>query len=300
MNATRIGGFRRAENLWGFLLVLPTLTVYAVMMVYPLMRAMSSSLFRDSLLLAEREFVGLKNFLRIFSDPSRLRVLRTSFIFMLGATALAFVLGLIWAIVLNQPFRGRKALRALSLMPWVFPSTVTAFLWAWMFDGKYGVINWLLTALGIIKEPIVWMAYPKGAMGCVIFARVWVSIAWYMSLFLAGLQSLPEEQVEAARVDGAGNLRVLWNIALPHLSYTMLVAAILGALGNLQLFDLIYVMTGGGPVGATKVLSISVYELAFQEWNTGLASAMGVIWMLVAAIPAFFYLRFAVSDVDKA
>jgi multiple sugar transport system permease protein len=287
----RRGGLRRAESRFGFLLAVPALIAFGVIILYPLLRALYMSLHRDSLLVPTPVFIGLQNFQRIFQDPLALRVWLASVTFVALTTLVAFVLGLTWALLLNQRFRGQGALRALSLMPWVLPSTVTGFLWVWMFNGQYGVINAFLTRFGILDEPITWMATSGGAMGAVIIARAWTSLPWFMALFLAGVQTLSQEQVEAARVDGAGNLAVLWHVTLPHLSSTMVIAIILGSIGNLQLFDIIYVMTGGGPVRATTVLSIEVYNQAFRTWNSGMASAIGVLWLLTIAVPVIYYLR---------
>jgi ABC-type sugar transport system permease subunit len=187
--------------------------------------------------------------------------------------------------------RGRSVLRGLSLLPWVLPGIVTAFLWAWMFNAQYGVVNAFLLKIGIIHAPVAWLATTSGAMGGIVVARAWMSLPWYMVMFLAGLQSVPSDVVEAARVDGGGNFTVLRHVVLPHINYTMLVALMLGAIGNLQLFDLIYAMTGGGPVNGTAVLSLQVYQQAFQNFDFGMASTIGVVWLIAMIVPMVIALR---------
>jgi ABC-type sugar transport system permease subunit len=155
---------------------------------------------------------------------------------------------------LNQGFRGAKLLRSVSLLPWVMPSAVTAILWAWILNGQYGVLNAYLIQLNIIADPVVWLASPSGAMAAVVLAKSWLSIALVMTFFLASLQSLPMDQVEAARLDGATNMKVIRHVVLPHVRKTAVVVTVLQAMGNLQQIDLIYALTGGGPAGATSVM----------------------------------------------
>ena len=157
-------------------------------------------------------------------------------------------MGLAWALILNQPFRGRAAVRALSLVPWVLPSTVTAFVWGWIFNSRFGVLNAALVGIGAIPYPTAWLSTSSGAMTAIVVTKIWFSIPLFMSFFLAGLQSLDREQVDAARVDGAGNGAVLRDHVLPHLRPVLLVVVVLGVIGNLQHFDTIYALTGGGPV----------------------------------------------------
>lgn len=289
---------KRAENRTGFLLVLPALVTFCVIILYPFLRALSYSFFEYTLFTPQPVFAGLENFREILTNPRLLGSWLRTLIFVAGTTGLTFVLGLTWAILMHQRFRGRIFIRSASLLPWVFPSVVTAFLWAWIYNGQYGVLNALLLKLGIVSEPVVWLSTSAGAMAAVVMAKAWVAIPLFMAFFLAGLQGLPTERLDAARVDGANNLEVLRYVALPHLRSTMAIVLVLGAIGNLQQFDIIYTLTAGGPIRATTVLSIEVYKQAFENWNTGLAAAIGVLWLLTIAIPAFFYLRTALKRED--
>jgi len=286
-----IASFRRTENRFGFLIVLPAVIVFAAVILYPFLNSLRLSLFRSTLAAPEPVFRGLDNFTRLFGDPAFLATWLRTLVFVVCTTALTFALGLVWAIVLNQSFRGHKLLRSLSLLPWVLPSTVTAFLWAWLLHGQVGLLNAGLIAFGIIDTPVVWLSDATGAMAAVVVAKAWLSTALVMTFFLAGLQSLPMELVEAARIDGARDSKVIRHIVMPHLKNTAIVVLVLQAMGNLQQIDVIYAMTGGGPVRATSVLSIEVYRTAFQNWNIGLAAAIGVVWFVTISIPAAVYLR---------
>jgi multiple sugar transport system permease protein len=168
---------------------------------------------------------------------------------------------------------------------------VTAFLAAWIFNGQYGVLNALLMTLGFTSEPVAWLAEERGAMAAVIVTKAWLSVPLFMAFFLAGLQGVSQDQVDAARVDGCENWGVMRHVVLPHLAPTMIVVTILGAMGNLQAFDVIYALTQGGPIKATTMLSVEVYKQAFQNWDVGTACAVGVLWFFTIAVPTVFYLR---------
>ena len=163
--------------------------------------------------------------------------------------------------------------------------------------GPYGgitaaqMLNAVLLQTGLISEPITWLAEQKGAMAAVIITKAWLSVPLFMAFFLAGLQGVSSDQVDAARVDGCENAGVLRYVILPHLAPTMIIVTILGAMGNLQAFDVIYAMTQGGPIKATTMLSVEVYKQAFQNWDMGTACAVGVLWFVTIAVPTVFYLR---------
>jgi len=280
-----------AQQRFGFLLTVPALVAYGVLILYPFLNSARLAFYRSTLMAPEPVFRGLENFEQLFGDPDFLLSWLRTLVFVGATTALTVALGLGWAIVLNQGFRGARVLRSLSLLPWVMPSAVTALLWAWLLHGQYGILNAALLTLGVLDQPIAWLATGAWAMAAVVLAKTWLSTALVMTFFLASLQTLSSEQVEAARLDGAADRHVIRYIVLPHVRNTLLVVLVLQAMGNLQQIDVIYAMTGGGPVRATSVLSIEVYKTAFQNWNLGRASAIGVLWFLTIAIPAGIYLR---------
>lgn len=287
----RPGGLARRQARFGMLLVLPAMATFCAVILYPFLDSLRRAFYEDTLMTTEPSFVGLANFAQLIEDGTIAGTWLVTVVFVVLATALTFGLSLAWALVLNERFRGRTLVRALSLLPWVLPSTVVAFLWSWLLNGQYGVLNAVLLTFGLIAEPIAWLAVPEGAMAGVVLAKTWLSIPLFTAFLLAGLQALPREQVEAARIDGAGNWHVFRHVAWPHLRPTIAVLMVLGALGNLQQFDVIYAMTGGGPVRATTVMSVEVQRQAFQAWNLGLAAAVGVVWFLTIVGPAFLRLR---------
>lgn len=291
VRAPRRGQLKAHERRIGFLLLLPALLAFVAVILFPFLQSLRLSFYKYTIDMESPAYVGMDNFVRMFGDSGMATVWLNTLVFVVATTTLTFVLGLGWALMMNQPFRGRSFVRAASLLPWVLPTTVTAFLAAWIFNGQYGVLNALLLQAGLISEPITWLAEEKGAMAAVIITKAWLSVPLFMAFFLAGLQGVSQDQVDAARVDGCENTGVLRYVVLPHLAPTMIIVTILGAMGNLQAFDVIYALTQGGPIKATTMLSVEVYKQAFQNWDMGTACAVGVVWFVTIAIPTVFYLR---------
>lgn len=287
----RRGGLKAHERRVGRLFLLPALAAFTLVILLPFLRALGVAFTRSDLQTPEPVFIGLANFRAILATPEILGAFVTTAIYVTLATAGTVVLGLAWALILNQPFRGRVVLRAVTLIPWVLPSTVTAFVWGWIFNSRYGVLNAALMSVGAIPYPTAWLSTSGGAMTAIVITKIWFSIPLFMSFFLAGLQSLDREQIDAARVDGASNFALLRDHILPHLRPVLLVVVVLGVIGNLQHFDTIFALTGGGPVRATAVLSIEVYRRAFDQWDLGMASALGLLWVATILPAAYFYLR---------
>lgn len=285
------GGLKAGEGRFGFFLLLPAIIAFSTVVLFPFLKALSLSLYEYTLQTPEPVFVGLQNFATVFADPGIRGSFVTTAIYVFFTTGFSMLLGLSWALILNQPFLGRAAVRSISLLPWIMPATVTAFLFGWIFNSRFGVLNAVLLEFGFIDYPQAWLSNPTGAMSAIIITKVWLSIPLFMSFFLAGLQNLDKEQLEAARVDGAGNFNILKDHVLPHLRPVLLVVTVLGMIGNLQQFDSIYALTGGGPVRATTVLSVEVYRRAFEQWDIGLATTVGVLWVATILPPAYFYLR---------
>lgn len=296
-SAARRGGLKAGERRIGWLFLLPALAAFTLVIAFPFVRALGYAFTRYDLQTPSPVYVGLDNFRAILSSPEVLGAFATTAVYVGLATVFTVLIGLGWAILLNQTFRGRTALRALSLLPWVLPSTVCAFVWGWIFNSRYGVLNAVLLEAGLIPFPTAWLSTSTGAMVAIVVTKVWLSIPPYMMFFLAGLQGMDREQIDAARVDGAGNWPILRDHILPHLKPVLLVVVVLGIIGNLQQFDTIYALTGGGPVRATTVLSIEVYRRAFDQWDIGMASAIGLLWVATILPAAYVYLRHLLKGV---
>jgi multiple sugar transport system permease protein len=288
--------FEAAQRRFGFLLTVPAAIAFCILILEPFLNSLWLALNEYNLASDKPRFVGLQNIAKLAGDPYFWQSWRTTLVFVIITTFATTVLGTAYALLMNEPFRGRSVVRAASLLPWVLPSTVTAFLWVWMFHGQYGIINAGLLSVGIIDRPLFWLSDPAGAMLSVIVAKAWLSTPVVMLFVLAALQTLPDEQVEAARIDGATDFAVIRYIVIPHISRTLGIVIVLQAMGNLQMFDVIYAMTSGGPVRATTVLSIEVYRRAFENWDLGMAAAIGLFWFATIASVAIFYLRLLLKD----
>ena len=275
----------------GILLALPAMAVFGVIILYPFINSVLMSFTNKSLLSPAAAFTGLQNYAQLFGDPNFFGVLKNTVVFVISATLLPFCLGFIWAVILNTKFRFSELLRGITLVNWIIPGVAIGFLWMWIFHGEYGVFNSFLKALKISEGNINWLGQPRSAMAGVVIARTWQMLPWYMAFLLGGLQGVSPDQLEAVRMDGAGNLRSFFYIILPEMKGIISVVLILGTIGNLQHFDLIWVMTEGGPARATTTLSVEVYRNAFKYYNMGQAAAIGTVWAALLGCFSFVYVR---------
>ena len=283
-------GRRLSNGTFGFLLTLPALALFAAVIMYPLIGALTTSLYKQSLVIPGRSFVGLDNF-RFVLDNQFWPVLKNTLVFAGGATALAVGLGLALALALNSRLPGRGVLRGAFIFPWVIPGVVVSFVWLWIFNANYGILNGLLMRLHLIHEPVVWLGQPGTAMWAVIIAKTWASFPWIMVMLLAGLQTVPDTLHEAAALDGAAVWQRFWHVTLPHLRGILGVVVLLELIWNFQHFDTIYVMTNGGPAGATTTFAVAVYNTAFKGFNLGRAGALGALWMVLLLVLVVVYVR---------
>jgi multiple sugar transport system permease protein len=288
--------FEAAQRRFGFLVTVPAIIAFTVLILGPFLNSLWLAFHEYTLTTPAPIFVGLRNLQKLAADPYFWQAWLNTLVFVTIATLATTAMGTAYALLMNERIPGRSVIRAASLLPWVFPSTVTAFLWSWLFNGQYGIINAGLISLGITSGPVFWLSNDVGAMVSVIIAKTWLSTPVVMLFVLAALQSLPQDQVEAARIDGARDGEVIRFIVIPHIKRTLGIVLVLQAMANLQTFDIIYALTAGGPVRATTVLSIEVYRRAFENWDLGMASAIGIIWFASIALLAVFYLRMLLKD----
>ncbi|MFK4789372.1 carbohydrate ABC transporter permease [Microbacterium sp. ZW T5_56] len=283
---------RISDGMFAVLLAAPGLALLLAVVVYPLITALVTAFFKQSLVLPGREFVGLQNIIDILTGDFG-RLLGQTLVFTLGTTIFPFIIGMALALALNTRIPGGKTLRGLMLLPWLIPGVVVSFLWMWIFNANYGVMNALLQALGLISEPQAWLAQPTTAMIAVIVAKTWQSFPWMMVMLLAGLQTVPKELHEAAEIDGAGTIRRFFSITVPQIRGIIGLVLLLEFIWNFQHFDIIYVLTGGGPAGSTQTFATAVYDTAFRGFDLGHAGALGLLWMILLMGLVVVYVRFS-------
>jgi trehalose/maltose transport system permease protein len=277
----------RVRSAWLFMA--PMLIVLALVAGWPLLRTIWFG-FTDANLsdLGAAEFIGLINYYYLLQDPDWWNAVWNTFVFATVSVTLETVLGLGIALALNAHFRGRGLLRAAVLIPWAIPTVVSAQMWSWMFNDVFGVINHALLAIGLIAEPIAWTASPDTALIAVIMVDVWKTTPFMALLLLAGLQMLPQECYESAKVDGVHPVKVFFKVTLPLVKPALMVAVIFRVLDALRIFDLIYVMTGNNK----DTMSMSVYArqqlVDFQD--VGYGSAAATLLFLIIALVTVVYL----------
>lgn len=281
---------RAKDILFGYGLLLPTFIVFFVVILYPIISAVIRS-FCDYTFLTVNKPLRWNDFAnyRTILKNGFLTQLWTTIRFTFGTVAIELILGMSIALLLNSKIRGRNALRSVFLMPWCIPSIVTALLWSWLFQAQYGIINYVLYALGFISNPNAeWVLNPDTS-GVVTIAVVWRQTPYMLVMILAGLQSINHDLVEAASLDGANSFRVFWHIMLPGIRVVLGNTIITCIMASFQQFTIIYNMTAGGPLGKTTTLSIAAYKQAFTQLDLGAGSAIGVMWMMILGVGISIY-----------
>lgn len=281
------------------LFVLPSIFVIIFTLGYPIGYGAWLS-FHDYSLVGGKEtptFAGITNYIYAVTQDSLFWVaLKNTLIYALGTVALSFIVGFSIALTLNKPITGRGFWRTLFFFPWVIPSVVVSLLFMWMFNANYGIVNYILLKLGLINEYMGWLINPNLAMLTLIIITAWKLTPFMMVMFLAGLQTIPKEQVEAAIVDGAKGVQVFRYIIIPNLREMIMIVTLMGMIWEFQDFTYIWVITKGGPITATTTWPIYIYKTAFRFFDLGYASSMGVIWMIVILIFSIFYIKYLGSE----
>jgi multiple sugar transport system permease protein len=269
------------QRRWGWILLTPALLLLGLVFVYPILRALSQSLFYQNLgTELQPIFAGLGNYLRMFGDGRFWRSLEHSVYFTIVSVVIEITLGLAIALVLNRTFRGRGAVRTIAILPWALPTALMGLVWTWLFNDQYGLLNDFLLRLGVIQTGINWLGDPQLAMGAVIAADVWKTTPFISILLLAGLQSIPADLYEAHAIDGANPWQSFRQITLPLILPQILVAAVFRVAQALGVFDLIAVMTGGGPAGATETVSMYIYATVMRYLDFGYGAALVIVTFL--------------------
>ena len=283
---------RQMRREWSaYVFLSPGLLLFSVFTVFALIFAFYLTFTEWNIIEPDRPFIGLDNYSRMIEDEDfRRSVINTAYY--TGATVpFTMGIGLLIALLLNQPIRARGFFRTLYFLPVVTPFVVVAIIWKWLYNGDFGLFNYYLLKTNLIHEPLAWLSDQQLAMPSVILMTVWTGVGFSMVVYLAGLQAIPEELYEAARVDGAGPLARLRHITLPGLLPSTVFLAVIQIIFNMQIFTQIFVMTRGGPIDRTTTVLFYVYESAFQFYEMGYASTIAFALFLMLLVFTGFQLR---------
>ncbi len=281
-----------------YLFLLPSLLQFAVLMVFPVIFSFYLSFHEWNILEPAKPFVGLDNYTRLLGDRRVRQAIFNTVYYTVVSVPVTLFCGLLIALLLNNQIRGRGLFRAMYYLPGITSAVAVAVVWKWIFNGDFGLINYYLMEIGLISEPIRWLTDPNLAMPAVIIVSVWGGVGGCMIIYLAGLQAIPDEMYDAAKVDGAGSVRMLFSITIPLLAPATFFLLITSIIGAFQQFGLPYLLTAGGPVGRTTTIAYYLYTSAFKNFEMGYAAAMSYVLFAMIFVFTLLHMRFAYRDIN--
>jgi multiple sugar transport system permease protein len=285
------------ERMWtqrnDYFYVLPALVVMLIVIAYPIYYTLDLSLFRTpaSLQLRDKIFTGLDNYTTILTSAVFWKVTLNTLIWTVVSTTVAFLLGLGAALALHREFVGRGVLRALLLIPWVVSAVAASYVWRWLYHSDFGAIGALMVQLGFADRPINFIDNVNTVLPSLIVVNIWREFSFAMIMLMAGLQTVPDQLLRAAQVDGASAWQRFWHVTFPHLKGVSMVTVLLLAVSNFNSFIIPWIMTGGGPSNASHIWITHIYELAFGRQRWGVASAYSVLLFIIMMTLGYFYVR---------
>lgn len=283
------------------LFLLPALLIFGLLVLAPIIIAAYASFFNWNGFGPPTDFIGLGNFQRLFDDPVFIDDLWHGLLLIVLTLVFQLPAALALAMLLNQRLRGRRIYRLIFFAPYVLSEVVTAVLFTMIFSPETGLVNNLLTRIGLESLAIAWLAEPSVVMYTVFLVISWKYFGLHMILYLAGRQAIPEEVMEAAAIDGASAWETFRHVTLPLLGPTIRISIFLSVIGTIQLFDMVYVLTGGGPVHASETMAITMFQVGFRQFEVGYASAISIAMFFLSLIFGLLYQRYVIRrDVEGA
>lgn len=279
-----------------YLLLLPCFLVVIILYGYPMLLTFINSFNKVNLLTGSSDFIGLANYKSIFNDPQFYKSLSVTVKYTVITVFLKIFLGFLLAYLLSSNIFAKKQFRFLVLIPWAIPQVAVSTLWKWILDGRYGYINYFFMKLGITKSPILFLSDPNIALYCAAFVDAWLGISFVSMMFLAALEQIPTSLYEAAEIDGANKTRQFFDITLPGIRQTFVTILILVTIWTFNSFNVIYVLTQGGPMRSTETLIIKIYQEAFSRFNIGASSALTMIVVVILSLMTFIYSRSILNE----
>jgi multiple sugar transport system permease protein len=287
------------DKLTPYFYLLPSFLFLCAILGFPILFIIMISFQKydlETLVSGKAQFIGLQNYINLLGNPQFKNALIHSLIFTFFSILFQFTIALGLSILLNKAFPLNNVMRGVLLSGWLVPSVVVGTIFLWLFNLDYGLVNFLLISLRIVREPIAWFFQSNTAMVAVIIANIWLGIPFNVILLSAGIAGLPEDVYEAATVDGANGWQKVFYITLPLLKSTILAVLMLGFIYTLRVFDIVWIMTKGGPGSATEVLPTLAYRLSFVNFNFGQSAVVSVIILAILLIAAVLYLKSTNSE----
>ena len=297
-SANNKGRMSRRKKMEPWYYVGPIFLLLVIMFGYPLIKSVVMAFQNYKLGNANVYFNDFANFHKMFGDKDFLLLLKNSVVYVVVSVFGQFIGGLILALCLRDKFKGRGIYQSIVFLPWAFSAFVVGLVFRWSFNGEYGVVNDVLMKLGIIKKGIAWLGTPGLSLVVVILAMIWIGIPFFGIMILAALQSIPDEIYEAADMDGCGMFRKFFSLTLPYIKPTVIMTILLRTIWIFNSFDLVVIVTQGGPANYSQTLPSYMYTKAFSGYDFGLAGAFGVLLMVILSVYAVLFLK--LSNYDKA
>ena len=293
-----MGALTRRRRNMPYYFLLPVLLPLVLLFGYPLIKSCIIAFQNYKLGNPNVYFNDFENFRKLFADRDFLLILKNSLIYVTGSVAGQFFLGLGLALALRKKFPGRGIYQSIVFLPWAFSAFVVGLLFRWSFNGEYGVVNDLLLKLGIVEKGPAWLGTPGLSLLVVTIAMIWIGIPFFGIMILAALQSIPNDVFEAADIDGCGIFRKFFSITVPYIKPTIIITILLRTIWIFNSFDLIVIMTEGGPANYSQTLPSYIYTKAFSAYDFGLAGAFGLMLMIILGMYAVLFLK--ISKYEEA
>ena len=291
--------YRRNDVVLAYLLVAPLVLWLAATILYPLLSAIHLSVLDVKVIGSGGEFIGFANYEQVLTSNRFWSALGRSAVWVISNALLQTVVAFVTALILKQRFRGQRIARIWIILSWIVPTVVVVIIWRWMLGTSGGIVNYLLVTLGLIPQPVGFFSSGPGAFAVLVFINSWRWFPLTAVILLAGMQSIPEELYEAAAVDGASSWQRFWKITMPSLQPVLFVLGLVGTLWSVNVFDIIWLLTSGGPSSATTTLPVFIYDTAFKQYNLSRAAAASVLMGLVLLVFAVLFMRFLAPKTDE-
>lgn len=287
---------KKLKNNIHYLYLLPSVIIMAVMMGFPILYNMGMSFFNWKLRSNDRSFAGFENYIKVMSDDKFFKIIAVTVIWTAAGIVLQMVIGIGLALFVDTLTKGKKYMRTILLIPWIIPGVVSALMWKWMLQADVGIVNYILQNLKLTDKNILFLSDVNLALIVLILINVWKATPFWFLMVTASLQNKPCDQMEAASIDGAKYRHILRYVILPHLSPIIASTGVLTTIWTLNYFDLIWVITKGGPMDATSTLPVYTYRLAFEFNDFGQSAAMAIISLIIVSIVCIPYVKKMFGD----